>query len=84
MAWAQHKPCQDQFDMTLELGFIDILHAKVDLGNCIYYHILIPDPNGEADICHIFSNHDFNKKDLCLSTEVSPQPWTGEEKVETQ
>lgn len=66
MAWAQHEPCQDQLDVTLELGFIDILHAKVDLGNCICYHILLSDSDGEVDICQIFSNHCFNKRDLCL------------------
>ena len=66
MAWAQHKAHQDQLDVTLELGFMDILCAKVDLGNCVCYHILISDSNGEADICQIFSNHCFNKRDLCL------------------
>lgn len=38
MAWAQHEPCPDQLDVTLELGFIDILHAKAGLGNCMLPH----------------------------------------------
>lgn len=33
--------------MTSELGFIDILHARVDFGNCLCYHIFTSDPNGK-------------------------------------
>lgn len=64
MALAQHKPCQDQLDVTSELGFIDILHARVNLENCLCYHILISDPDGKLTLLD-FSNHCFNKRDLC-------------------
>lgn len=72
MAWVQYKPCQDQLNVTLELGFMDTLHARVDLGNCACYHILISDSNGEADICQIFGNRCFNKTDLCVLTLLHP------------
>lgn len=42
------------------------MHARVDLGKFICYHILISDLNVEADMCQIFSNHYFDKMDLCL------------------
>lgn len=72
MAWVQHKRCQGQLPVTLELGFIDILRASVDWGDCACYHILIPDSNGEAGICQIWGNHCFNKRDLCVLTLLHP------------
>jgi hypothetical protein len=41
------QTCQSQSDVLLELGFLDVLHAKVDLENCLCYHILISYPNGK-------------------------------------
>lgn len=76
MARVQHKLCQDHLNGTLELGFIDILHARVDLGNCACCHILISDSNGEADICQIFGNCCFNKRDLCVLTLPHPTALT--------
>ena len=67
MAWAQHKSLSESVWYDSGVKFY-----KVDLGNCICYHILIPDPKGEADICQIFSNHYFNKRNLCLFHRFPP------------
>lgn len=38
MTSAQHKPCQDQLNVTLKLDFIYILCARADLESCLLLH----------------------------------------------
>lgn len=72
MVLAPHKHCQDRLDVTAECGFSDILRAKVDLGNCLCYHILISDPNRMLTFAGFLASTALTRGTCVTYTAASP------------